>query len=221
MKTELVIFDMDGVIIDSEKMYFESSRLAAEELGMQGFTQEYYRQFIGAGTENMLKIMTHHYGDAALIERFNDLSVKKIKPIVEAGKLALKPGVKELLAYLKKNGIQFVLASSNNKADILYYLAKLGVLDQFELIISADDVNQAKPAPDIFNQAFAKAKTQDKHKAVVIEDSHNGILAANRAEIPVIMVPDQLKPGAFEKEHTTAILDSLLDVKEYVANLNS
>lgn len=61
MSVKLVIFDMDGVVIDSEKVYFRSNQLAAEELGIKGFTMEYYRQFVGAGTEHMIEKMTEDY----------------------------------------------------------------------------------------------------------------------------------------------------------------
>ena len=80
MSVKLVIFDMDGVVIDSEKVYFRSNQLAAEELGIKGFTMEYYRQFVGAGTEHMIEKMTEDYGDRDLVERFVRLSMDKVYP---------------------------------------------------------------------------------------------------------------------------------------------
>ena len=113
MSVKLVIFDMDGVVIDSEKVYFRSNQLAAEELGIKGFTMEYYRQFVGAGTEHMIEKMTEDYGDRDLVERFVRLSMDKVYPVVEAGELELRPGFTELSAYLRESGIPFTLASSN------------------------------------------------------------------------------------------------------------
>lgn len=220
MSVELVIFDMDGVVIDSEKVYFEANRLAAEELGIEGFTMDYYRQFVGAGTENMINKMTEDYGDRMLIENFVRLSMDKIYPVVEAGKLALRPGFTELSAYLQEEEIPFTLASSNYKKDILYYLDKVGVKDDFKHIISADDVKKAKPAPDIFNAAWEISGSPEKEKTLIIEDSHNGILAANNAGIPVIMVPDIIPAGTFERENTVAVLDDLVCVKNYIEKKN-
>ena len=212
MSVKLVIFDMDGVVIDSEKVYFRSNQLAAEELGIKVFTMEYYRQIVGAGTEHMIEKMTEDYGDRDLVERFVRISMDKVYPVVEAGELELRPGFTELSAYLRESGIPFTLASSNYRKDILYYLDKVGVRDDFKRIVSADDVVEAKPAPDIFNTA--------KDEALIIEDSHNGILAANNAGIPVIMVPDVIPAGEFEREHTVAVLDDLVCVKNYIEKEN-
>ena len=211
MSVKLVIFDMDGVVIDSEKVYFRSNQLAAEELGIKGFTMEYYRQFVGAGTEHMIEKMTEDYGDRDLVERFVRLSMDKVYPVVEAG---------ELSAYLRESGIPFTLASSNYRKDILYYLDKVGVRDDFKRIVSADDVVEAKPAPDIFNTAWEISGSPAKDEALIIEDSHNGILAANNAGIPVIMVPDVIPAGEFECEHTVAVLDDLVCVKNYIEKEN-
>lgn len=125
---------------------------------------DYYRQFVGAGTENMINQMTEDYGDRMLIENFIRLSMDKIHPVVEAGKLALRPGFIELSAYLQEKEIPFTLASSNYKKDILYYLDKVGVKDDFKHIISADDVKKAKPAPDIFNAAWEISGSPEKEK---------------------------------------------------------
>lgn len=220
MSVKLVIFDMDGVVIDSEKVYFRSNQLAAEELEIKGFTMEYYRQFVGAGTEHMIEKMTEDYGDRDLVERFVRLSMDKVYPVVEAGELELRPGFTELSAYLRESGIPFTLASSNYRKDILYYLDKVGVRDDFKRIVSADDVVEAKPAPDIFNTAWEISGSPAKDEALIIEDSHNGILAANNAGIPVIMVPDVIPAGEFEREHTVAVLDDLVCVKNYIEKEN-
>ncbi len=98
MDLKLVIFDMDGVVFDSEKVYFEANKLAAEKLQMPNYTLKYYKQFIGAGTEPMLAQMAKDYGSRELVDRFYRMSMDNVYPIVEAGKLELKPGFKELTA---------------------------------------------------------------------------------------------------------------------------
>ena len=217
MDLKLVIFDMDGVVFYSEKVYFEANKRAADELGMKNYTLDYYKQFLGAGTDEMLRKMALDYGNEELIKEFYRLSVKNVLPIVDAGGLKLKSGFLELTDYLRENKIQAVLASSNYRKDIKYYLKKANITDRFSHIISADDVTKAKPAPDIFLKAWQKADAPAKSQTLVIEDSKNGIKAANNAEIPVVMVPDILEPTEYEKTHTIAIKPGLMDVKNLIA----
>ena len=206
MNLDLVIFDMDGVIFDSEKVYYEANQIAADKLGMD-YSLAYYKQFIGAGT------------DAQLIDDFLRISEENVHPLVEAGELKLKPGFVELSQYLQANDIAYTLASSNYKSEIEFFLEHTDVDPaSFETIISADDVAEAKPAPDIFNKAWKKSGAPAKEKTIVIEDSFNGIKAANNAEIPVIMVPDIIQPTEEQRKTTVAILDDLISVREYLKN---
>lgn len=216
MKVELVIFDMDGVIFDSEKVYFKSNSIAAEQLGMD-YSFEYYRQFIGGGNEAMFEQMVKDYGDRDLISKFFEISFANIYPVVDQGELKLKPGFLELTKYLDEQKIAYTLASSNDKDKIEYFLEKTGLEHNFQHIICADDVHEAKPDPEVFNVAWEKSGAPDKQKTIIIEDSVNGIKAANNAEIPVIMVPDYLQPGEYERQHTLAILDDLHQVKDFIA----
>ena len=215
MNLDLVIFDMDGVIFDSEKVYYEANQIAADKLGMD-YSLAYYKQFIGAGTDAMRAQMIEDYGgDAQLIDDFLRISEENVHPLVEAGELKLKPGFVELSQYLQANDIAYTLASSNYKSEIEFFLEHTDVDPaSFETIISADDVAEAKPAPDIFNKAWKKSGAPAKEKTIVIEDSFNGI----KAEIPVIMVPDIIQPTEEQRKTTVAILDDLISVREYLKN---
>ena len=214
MNLDLVIFDMDGVIFDSEKVYYEANQIAADKLGMD-YSLAYYKQFIGAGAQ----MIEDYGGDAQLIDDFLRISEENVHPLVEAGELKLKPGFVELSQYLQANDIAYTLASSNYKSEIEFFLEHTDVDPaSFETIISADDVAEAKPAPDIFNKAWKKSGAPAKEKTIVIEDSFNGIKAANNAEIPVIMVPDIIQPTEEQRKTTVAILDDLISVREYLKN---
>ena len=90
MDLKLVIFDMDGVVFDSEKVYFEANRLAAEKLQMPNYTLEYYKQFIGAGTEPMLAQMAKDYGSRELVDRFYQMSMDNVYPIGRSWKIRIK-----------------------------------------------------------------------------------------------------------------------------------
>ena len=141
MKPELVIFDMDGVVFDSEKVYYTANKMAADELGME-YSMEYYRRFIGAGNEQMVTAMTADFGDSKLIKKFMERSFNLIDPLVSAGKMELKKGFLELTSFLQKTQTPYVLASSNDRHQIDFYLQTLKMDLGFDLIISADDVKQ-------------------------------------------------------------------------------
>lgn len=211
MKVQAMIFDMDGVVYDSEKMYFAADQKAADKLGID-FPFEYYQQFIGGGYDLMYQKMVKDYGDAELVKQFLKLSRDEIIPVVKEGMLKFKPGFLELAQYLEDHKITYGLASSNVRRDIDYYLEQTDFTGHFNFIVSADDAKKAKPSPEIFLKAWEKAGKPAKNQTVIIEDSTNGIKAANRAEIPVIMVPDYIQPGNFEKEHTLSIQKNLNDV---------
>ncbi|GEN47878.1 HAD family hydrolase [Ligilactobacillus pobuzihii] len=208
MKPELVIFDMDGVVFDSEKVYYTANKMAADELGIT-YSMDYYRRFIGAGNEQMMTAMTEDLGDASLVRKFMERSFSLINPLVMEGKLELKKGFLELTSSLQASRTPYVLASSNDRKQIDFYLRTLKMDLGFNLIISADDVSQAKPSPEIFNQAWQKAGHPVKEKTLVIEDSHNGILAANRAQIPVAMVPDLIQPTDYDTQNTFGVFHDL------------
>lgn len=208
MKPELVIFDMDGVVFDSEKVYYTANKMAADELGIT-YSMDYYRRFIGAGNEQMMTAMTEDLGDASLVRKFMERSFSLINPLVMEGKLELKKGFLELTSFLQASRTPYVLASSNDRKQIDFYLRTLKMDLGFNLIISADDVSQAKPSPEIFNQAWQKAGHPVKEKTLVIEDSHNGILAANRAQIPVAMVPDLIQPTDYDTQNTFGVFHDL------------
>lgn len=217
MELELVIFDMDGVIFDSEKVYYHANKLAAEKLKMD-YSLDYYKQFIGAGTEPMKEQMIKDYGnDRTLIEDFLKLSSQYVHPLVERGELLVKPGFIALTDYLRAKEIPYVVASSNYRSEIEFFLDHTPVdKNGFKEIISAEDVHETKPAPEIFLTAFKKGGAKDKNKALVIEDSANGILAANRANLPVIMVPDVIEPTPTQEKQTLAILDDLNAVRSFI-----
>ena len=215
MKPELVIFDMYGVVFDSEKVYYTANKMAADELGIK-YSMDYYRRFIGAGNEQMMTAMTEDLGDASLVRKFMERSFSLINPLVMEGKLELKKGFLELTSFLQASRTPYVLASSNDRKQIDFYLRTLKMDLGFNLIISADDVDQAKPSPEIFNHAWQKAGHPVKEKTLVIEDSHNGILAANRAQIPVAMVPDLIQPTDYDIQNTFGVFHDLNELTNFL-----
>lgn len=216
MEQKLVLFDMDGVVFDSEKIYFEANRLAGEKLGLT-VSLEQYKKYLGAGNDTMIRTLKDEYGDSELVSEYMRLSKEMIYPLVREGKLKIKKGFHELISFLKANKVTCVLASSNTKEEISFFMENTGITNIFDNIICADDVEKTKPEPDIFLKGWKKAGEPLKKETLVLEDSLNGILAAKKANLPVIMVPDLLAPNFFAYQNTIAILDDLIEVKKYLS----
>lgn len=215
MDLKLVIFDMDGLIFDSEKVYFKANQMAANELKI-AFSFAYYRQFVGTGTKRMVDQMTKDYGSRQLAEKFIKISHQNVFKIVKETGLPLKKGFLQLTAYLKAHQIKQVLASSSDRPAIKLFLESADLQQNFDQIVSGEDVSEAKPAPDIFEKAWQKAGSPQKSQCLVLEDSINGIKAAANAQLPAIMVPDLLAPTPEMQQKAIAILPDLNAVCQFI-----
>ena len=213
-----VIFDMDGLIFDTETLVYQATQRAADELQIT-FGKADYLRYLGISDEEYVQVAhsdyDKDYGEATVTE-FIRRSYAYTKEMFDAGLVATKPGVAELLHYLEAQGIQRILASSNNRPEIERLLAQADLTQDFPVVVSAEDVHRAKPDPAIF-LAAADLLQLPPHELLVLEDSANGVKAAIAAEIPVIMVPDLLEPDTELAEKTLAVLPDLHQVKEFLA----
>ena len=129
----------------------------------------------------------------------------------DGGRLPMKPGVVELLSYLKDNGKKIALASSTRRETVVNQLRWADIIDYFDVIISGDMVARSKPAPDIFLKACEELRVSPE-KAYAIEDSYNGIRAAHAGGLRPIMVPDLLEADDEMRELSECVCKSLNDV---------
>ncbi|HJF19673.1 MAG TPA: HAD family phosphatase [Enterococcus columbae] len=208
-----VIFDMDGLLFDTEMLYYEANLKAAKEFGIP-YDFSTYKRYIGISDEEMFQGY-HQSFDAAFgketVDQMIDLSYVYIKQNFQSANVELKPGAKELLAKLKELDIKIALASSNTRFFIDLLLAKAEITHYFDVIVSAEDVHFAKPDPEIFELA-AKYLGTPKSQTLILEDSKNGVLAAKAANIDVIMIPDLIEPTADLKAKAKAVYSSLNEV---------
>lgn len=211
-KVKGIIFDMDGLLFDTESIYCEANLVVAEKYGIP-FDKEVYARFIGISDEEVWQDLHKMYADHGkeTVQKFIDESWGMAHDRFKTGEVDLKPGVHELLAYLEEKEIPRVLASSNVRPIIEILLEHAGIRDKFSDIISAEDVKFAKPDPEIFVIASDRLNLSPAD-CLVLEDSKNGILAAEGAGVPVVMVPDILPPTAELKKKTEAVLPSLHEV---------
>lgn len=215
-KIKGIIFDMDGLLFDTESIYYEANQVVADEYGLP-FDKEIYSRFIGVSDEEVWQEFHKMYADhgQATVQAFIDKSWGMAHEQFKSGKVALKPGVHELLAYLEAQKIPRVVASSNVRPVIEVLLEHAGIRDKFSAIISAEDVQFAKPDPEIFKIASERLAIQPSD-GLVLEDSKNGILAAEGAGVPVIMVPDILPPTEELEAKTIKVLPSLHEVIDFL-----
>ncbi len=204
-----LIFDFDGLILDTETPEFEVLQEIYAEYGQEISIQTWGR-IIGGDAESQFdalgeleKRLGEEIPRRALQEQWRKEADERIAlaPIL--------PGVLEILAKAEQRAIKLAVASSSPHSWVDAHLQRLGIYHRFEHIICADDVTRTKPSPELFNLALTKLKTRAE-RAVVFEDSPNGVKAANAAGIPVVAIPNPVTVQlAFEGDYVR--LSSLLN----------
>ncbi len=218
MKSKTVIFDMDGVIFDTEKLFLDCWKQIAGRFGMAGIEQVYYRT-IGTDARDSRRIFCESYGDEFSYEELTALAFEAFFRSVRENGMPMKPWVGELLNYLAEAGYRIGLASSTKEIHVREQLASRDLLSFFQVIVCGDMVSRSKPAPEIYLKACKDIGTMPK-EAFAIEDSYNGVRAAAAAGMKAIMVPDIVPPDAEMKELAYRIYPSLAEVKDFFASLD-
>lgn len=201
-----VIFDLDGVIIDSEELQFESYNLVLERYGIQVTREEYGREWIALGGGPEYAVRTYRLPIDA--EELRQLKNPVYHQILRE-RVRLMPGVESCLARL---GAHFPLAvaTNSNDQDTTFVLDRFGIRERFAAVVTRDMYARGKPEPDAFLMAAARLDLPPSACAVV-EDAYKGILAAHRAGCPIIAVPhDFTRDNDFSR--ATRIVRSLDDV---------
>lgn len=206
-----VIFDMDGVVTDSERLGWTALIQAGRQQGVE-LTQPFIRSTMGmtfASSKAMYAKCYPTLDHQKLISAFND----RMCALARSGELPLMKGVVELLDTLDEKRIPCALASSSKGDIVRIYLSSNGVYDRFTKIISGEMCERSKPDPDIFLKA-ARALNVRPADCLVLEDSVNGLKAGRAAGMQVCMVPDQIPYSDALKPYCDHVLKSLLDVRE-------
>ena len=208
-----VIFDMDGVLFDTETIALRCWGEAAKTLRLDGW-KELYPQCIGITQPKTRALWVEHWGEENA-EAFG----KEILTIYErdyAGRpVPQKAGAAEIIAALHEKGIPIAVASSTPEARVRQHLTEAGFLPSFDAVIGGDRLQRSKPAPDIFLLA-AEALGAEPGRCFVIEDSFNGIRAAHAANMRPIMVPDLLAPTEEIAGMAEVVAADLFEAMEYL-----
>lgn len=209
-----VVFDMDGVIFDSEKRVVECWKVIADKYDVPDI-EAACRECFGCNQVVAKEKFLKRYGqDFPYVEYKKEMS-DLFHERYDNGNLPMLPGVVEILTYLKENGKKIALASSTRRASVESGLTWAGIIDYFDAIICGDMVSRSKPDPDIFLRACEELGVEPQ-KAYAIEDSYNGIRAAYRGGLMPIMVPDMMEPDEEMEELSVAIIYNLHSVIKYL-----
>ncbi|WP_026670963.1 HAD family hydrolase [Butyrivibrio sp. AE3006] len=215
-KFEAVVFDMDGVIFDSERATMNCWLELAEKYGIENM-EEPYLACTGTTDQRTREIMLKAYGDDFPYDVYAKEASKMYHEKYDGGRLPMKNGVHAILDFLKYEGKKIALASSTKRETVENQLRDAGILDYFDELVTGDMVSKSKPDPEIFLLACEKIGVKPED-AYAIEDSYNGIRSANAGGLRPIMVPDLLPSNEEMEELSETVLESLIDVVGYLRN---
>lgn len=212
-----VLFDMDGVVLDTEKLYTRFWVEAAQSLGYP-MTREMalgMRSLNRKAGEEKLKA---YLGASVDYHAVRETRIARMNLFIEENGVEIKAGIFELLEFLKQNGIKTSIATSSPLDRAKKHLSYTGLWDKFDAVVSGHMVAHGKPEPDIYIYAASTLGLQPK-ECLALEDSPSGILSAYRAGCVPIMVPDQDKPDEEIKGMVYAVAENLLAVREIAKTL--
>jgi HAD superfamily hydrolase (TIGR01509 family) len=212
-----IIFDMDGVLIDSERQSNEGWLWAAGQLGVD-MPMWLIDRFKGAPAELCCKFFDDYYKGVIDYWEAKELRTQHVYKIRETEGIPVKKGVKDIFEYIRNNGLKCAVATSTRRESAEKTLHEIGVWDYLDAVVYGDEVERGKPEPDIFLRA-AKAIGVNPSEAVVVEDSINGIKAGYAADMRVVHIPDTIAIDDDIRKLTYMVcadLNGLIDVVESI-----
>ncbi len=190
---EAVIFDMDGLMLDTEAPALRAWESAARGLG-RDFDLELCRQMIGRNFGDCVALIRARHGADYPVDELTRAWAADYDTIVAAEGIALKPGLAEILDLLDERGIATAVATSTRRVRALAKLDRVGLTHRFAALVGGDEIAHGKPAPDIFLAAAARLGVA-AGDCIVLEDSEPGIIGAAAAGMMPVMVPDLHQPS--------------------------
>ena len=212
-----IIFDMDGILIDSERQSNEGWLWAAGQLGVD-MPMWLIDSFKGAPAELCCKFFDDYYKGVIDYWEAKELRTHHVYKIRETEGIPVKKGVKDIFEYIRNNGLKCAVATSTRRESAEKTLHEIGVWDYLDAVVYGDEVERGKPEPDIFLRA-AKAIGVNPSEAVVVEDSINGIKAGYAADMRVVHIPDTIAIDDDIRKLTYMVcadLNGLIDVVESI-----
>ncbi len=206
-----VIFDMDGLLLDTESIALATFIAACRETGFEP-DLTVYRRCIGTTYQNTREILTQGYGKAFDYERVSKSWSRRFAAETENRPVPLKEAARGILDDLAEAKTKMAVVTSTRRSTAVKELTNVGIRDFFALVIGGDEVQRGKPEPDIYLKACA-ALAEAPEKCLALEDSDNGVRAAWRAGLTVIQVPDLVEPAPAVRALGHRIVKSLREVQ--------
>jgi beta-phosphoglucomutase family hydrolase len=200
-----VIFDMDGVIVDSEPFHWEVNKSLFSALGIN-VSEEYYRRFIGVSNTTMWTELKQTFGLALPVNELTDMQERGNIVFMRTNPVLPVPGVLDFINKLRKAQLPLALASSSPYSMIDIVLSSLRLTESFKVIVSGEDFKNGKPAPDIFLKT-AMLLELTPQECLVIEDSMHGVHAAKAANMKCIGFANKNSGGQDLRQADVVISD--------------
>lgn len=211
---EFVIFDMDGLMFDTERRYCEASEKGFSRLGIRVDMQALYDAVGGSAVLDYQRFNLSSRPDEEIRSLNRKMFCYAVDDMCQNG-VPLKKGLLELMKKLSEKKIRMAVATSTRPDCAERLLRAAGVYEFLEFVITASEVAHGKPAPDIFRKACELAKASPE-RILILEDSVNGGRAARDAGIPYIIIPDLVRPTKDVAEAAYGVMESLLDVADII-----
>lgn len=212
-----IIFDMDGLMIDSERVTFECYQERLKDMNLT-MDEEFYKTLLGKPIKRIYQRFYDVYGNDFPIENVIQDVHQLMAERFETEGVPVKKGLVELLHYLKDNNYKTIVATSSNRDRVDKILAQAKITEFFDDSICGDEVTKGKPNPEVFLKSCQKLGV-NVDEAIVLEDSEAGIQASYDANIKVICIPDMKYPEKQYEEKTFKILKDLTEVTAYLKSL--
>lgn len=209
-----VVFDMDGVLFDTERLCQDSWIQVAVKRGLPGM-EEIFPQCIGLNANGSRRIVLEAYGEDFDYDGFRAETSAWFWDNIDKNGLPVMSGAKPLLEWLKNNGWFLALASSTRRSSVVNCLERAGFSEYFSVVITGDMVEYSKPQPDIYLLACRELGVKPE-EAYAIEDSPNGIRSAYAAGMRPLMVPDMIEPDEEMRRLSYRIFQDLNQVLDYL-----
>lgn len=212
-----IIFDMDGLMIDSERVTFECYQERLKDINLT-MDEEFYKTLLGKPIKGIYQRFYDVYGNDFPIQNVIQDVHQLMAERFETEGVPVKKGLVELLHYLKDNNYKTIVATSSNRDRVDKILAQAKITEFFDDSICGDEVTKGKPNPEVFLKSCQKLGV-NVDEAIVLEDSEAGIQASYDANIKVICIPDMKYPEKQYEEKTFKILKDLTEVTVYLKSL--
>lgn len=210
-----VVFDVDGVLFDTERLTQQTWLTVGNQMGWPQ-VGEHYLEFVGQNRNDIHQKMLKLFGPEFPKEEFMKTCSSYSQARMEREGVPMKPGVRDILDFLKARNVPIALATSTGRERTLRRMEMTGLAPYFSAMITGDQVLHSKPDPEIY-QIACRALGTDPAQTAAVEDSRNGILSASRAGMKVIMVPDMIPPTPELDALLFRRCTSLMEVRDFLA----